>query len=134
LPIIVAESVVFYSAGSVMLFVPQQFADPTDVQCGLWTRAALEKMDRSFVVAMEQAFANGGESRAAAAASYAMNGKLRADELAIELAWRWFRDVRFEATAAEVRSRCPGVAPERVRSSFRRRLMAGFASNVGGNG
>jgi hypothetical protein len=89
----------------------------------LWSRAELEMMDREFCARVESAFSAGLESRAAAEASCIMNGKQRADELTIELAWRRFRDAKFEMTAVEVLARCPGVAPERVRVGVRRRVM-----------
>jgi len=79
-----------------MLFVPQQFDEPTDEQCGLWTRARLEQMNRSFVAAMEQAFANGGESHAAASATVLL--------------------------IAYVREQVPGIGVERIRSEFDRRF------------
>jgi len=113
-----------------MLFVlPAIFLDeellPGD---GLWNRGQFEAMDREFCARVEVAFAAKLESRAAAAATYTMNGKQRADELAIECAWRRFRDAKFEMTAVEVRSHCSGVAPERVRAGVKRRLM----ESVGG--
>ena len=127
LPIIVAESVVFYSAGSAMLFVPQQFDEPTDEQCGLWTRARLEQMNRSFVAAMEQAFANGGESHAAASATVLLNGSRRlAEEKAIEAAWNWLTRERGNVAASQiiayVREQVPGIGVERIRSEFDRRF------------
>jgi len=94
---------------------------------GFWTRDRLEEMDARFVAAMELAFAKGMESRAAAAATYAMNGKRRADEITIELAWRYFRDAKFDMTAVAIVARCPGVAPERVREGIKQR----FASWIG---
>src|SRR5215472_16635045 len=73
----------------------QRLSSPFDEELyagdGLWSRSELEEMNDRFVAAMEQAFANGGESRTAAAATVKMNGKPRADEIAIELAWRWLR-------------------------------------------
>ena|SRR5215472_9523630 len=106
-----------------MLFVPSFSLDSADGQCcGIWSRTQLEEMDRRFVAAMELAFAKGLESRAAAGATYAVNGKQHI-EAVIESARRWFRDVKFEATAAEVVARCPGVAPARIRAEFKRRLI-----------
>ena len=46
-------------------------------------------MDDRFTAAVKAAFDLGLESRAAAAATYAMSGKQRAEEIAIELAWRY---------------------------------------------
>jgi hypothetical protein len=83
-------------------------------------------MNRRFVEAVERAFELRLESRAAAAATVYVNGKQRTDEIAIELAWRWFVDVKFDASAAEVMSRCPGVAPESVRVAFKERLQHQF--------
>jgi hypothetical protein len=113
-----------------MLFVPLYFADLADEVCGIWTRVQLEEMDREFCARVEAAFAAKLESRAAAAATYTMNGKQRTDELAIELAWRWFRDAKFGATAVKVLARCPGVAPERVREGLWRRLRSGMSKRT----
>jgi len=111
-----------------MLFVPPIL--DLDGQCGLWTRDQLEEMDRRFVAAIELAFAKGGESRAAAAATYVVNGKQHT-EAAIEEAWRYLRtnmdagiDVSFMEVVARVRASSPGVAPERVREGIRRRLAS----------
>ena len=112
-----------------MLFVP--FSFDLDEQCGDWTREQLVQQNERFVAAVERAFELGLESRAAAAATYTMNGKQRADELAIELAWRWFRDAKFGATAVEVLARCPGVFPARVREGIRKRLMASAGLALG---
>jgi hypothetical protein len=89
---------------------------------GLWSREQLEEMNCRFVAAMELAFAKGLESRAAAAATYAVNGKQRADEITVELAWRWFVAANFDVPAAVILARCPGVAPERVREGIKRRF------------
>jgi len=59
---------------------------------GTWSRDQLEAMDAAYTTAVERAFELGLESRTAAAATYAVNGKQRADEIAIELAWRWLRE------------------------------------------
>src|SRR5262249_38809899 len=112
-----------------MLFVP-----PIDLdsQCGTWTRDQLEEMNGRFVAALELAFAKGLESRAAARATVrvksSLNGsRLLAEEVAIASVWNWFRDVKFEATAAavvaRVRASCPDVSVEKVREEFRRRLF-----------
>ena len=108
-----------------MLFVPQKILD-LDGQCGTWTRDQLEEMNDRFVAAMELAFAKGLESRAAAAATYAVNGRRRADEI-IELAWQWLRsnmESGVDISFAEVQARCPGVSHERVRAGFKRRLTS----------
>ena len=93
---------------------------------GLWTRDQLGEMDRRFVAAIELAFAKGGESRAAAAATYVVNGKQHT-EAVIEAAWCYLRtnmDAGIDVSFAEVLARCPGVAPERVRAGFKRRLTS----------
>ena len=59
--------------------------------CGLRSRRELEEMNDRFVAAVERAFELGLESRASASVTVKMNGKQRADEIAIELAWRWLR-------------------------------------------
>jgi hypothetical protein len=92
---------------------------------GTWTRNQLEQMNASFVAAVEKAFELGLESRAAARATVYVNGSRRlAEEAAIESAWRWFVDAKFEVTAVEVlkfvRARCLSVTAERVRVEFRR--------------
>jgi hypothetical protein len=88
-------------------------------------------MDKEFCDRVESAFSAGLESRAATEASCIINGKQCADELTIELAWRWFRDAKFGATAVEVLARCPGVAPVRVREGIRKRLMASAGLALG---
>src|SRR5262245_28313055 len=108
-----------------MLFVPPFSLDSADGVCsGTWTREQLLAMDACFTAAVLRALELGLESRAAAAATYAASGKQRADEITVELAWRWFRDAKFEATAVEVIARCPGVALERVRVGFKQRLAS----------
>ena len=59
-----------------------------------------------------------------------MNGKQRADEIAIELAWRWLRenmeanvDISFSEVVAFVNARCPGVDRARIGAEIKRRLM-----------
>jgi len=106
-----------------MLFVP---CLPGDEICGDYTHEQLLEMNNRFVAAVETAFEAGLESRAAAAATYfrnVTNGKQRT-EAVIEAAWCWFVDARFEATAAAIMARCPGVAPERVRVAFKERLFS----------
>ena len=73
-----------------MLFVPPSSLDSAEEVCGDYTRERLEAMDAAFVAAVELAFAKGGESRAAAAATYVVNGKQRA-EAVIEAAWCYLR-------------------------------------------
>ena len=96
---------------------------------GLWSCEQLVEMNACFVAAMELAFAKGAESRAAAAATYsrnAINGKQHA-EAVIEAAWCYLRtnmDVGIDVSFTEVLSRCPGVAPERVREGIKRRLTS----------
>ena len=97
--------------------------------CGLWSRTELEEMDSRFVAAVELAFANGLESRAAAAAIYsrnAVNGQQHT-EAVIEAAWRYLLTNMCEGkdvTSAAIVARCPGVPPERVREGFRWRLAS----------
>jgi len=89
-------------------------------------RRELEAMDQKFTAAMERAFELGLESRASASAIVKMNGKLRADEIAIELAWRWLREnmeAGIDVTFLEVVARCPGVDPHKVHAGIKRRLM-----------
>jgi len=112
-----------------MLFVPL-IPDLDEKLCnGIWTRDQLLEMDSRFKAAVELAFARGSESRAATAATYTMNGKRRADEIAIELAWRWLRenmdasiDVSFVEVVAFVNARCPNVAASRVQAEFKKRF------------
>ena len=112
-----------------MLFVPSLSDLDPELCNGIWSRDQLEEMDRRFVDAVETAFQLGLESRVAATATYAMNCKQRADEIAIELAWRWFRDAKFDVPAAAILVRCPGVSPERVRAGFKRRLTSWISSS-----
>ena len=122
-----AESADFGRAMLMPLIAP----DLVDERCGdgLWSRDQLEQMNGRFVAAMELAFANGLESRAAAAATYsrnAMNGKQHT-EAVIEAAWRYLLTNMCEGkdvTSAAIVARCPGVAPERVREGIRRRLAS----------
>ena len=99
--------------------------DELDRQCGLWSRSELEAMDSAFCARIEAAFDAGLESRASASATVKMNGKQRADEIVIELAWRWLRenmeanvDISFVEVVAFVQARCSGVTPARVRAGF----------------
>jgi len=107
-----------------MLFVPPIL--DLDGQCGLWIRAQPEEMDHRFVAAVELAFSKSLESRAAAAATYVVNGKQHT-EAVIEAAWCYLRtnmDAGIDVSFAEVLALCPGVAPERVRAGFKRRLTS----------
>src|SRR5262249_25112734 len=59
-------------------------------------------------------------------ATYAVDGK-RHTEAVIEAAWCYLRtnmDAGIDVSFAEVLARCPGVAPERVRAGFKRRLTS----------
>src|SRR5262245_30055527 len=92
---------------------------------GIWSRERLIEMDVRYVATVEAAFEAGLESRAAAVATVNVNGRQRlTEEGTIELAWRWFTEAKFQATALEVMARCPGVAPERVRVGFKQRLFS----------
>src|SRR5215472_7181876 len=105
-----------------MLFVP---CLPGDEVCGDYTREQLLEMNNRFVAAVEAAFAAGLESSSAARATVKVNGKQRlTEEGTIELAWRWFTEAKFQATALEVMARCPGVSPERVRVAFKERFFS----------
>src|SRR5262245_49530730 len=101
--------------------------EPGDEQVGDWSRSELENMDSRFVAAVEQAFASGRESRAAAAATVRVessSNRRRAEETVIEKAWIWFKrnkdeiDIPFSAVVA----RCPSIDPMRVQSGFDRRF------------
>jgi len=112
-----------------MLFVPPSSLDSAEEVCGDYTRERLEAMDAAFVAAVELAFAKGLESRVAAAASVRVgyrNGQQHT-EAVIEAAWCYLRtnmDAGIDVSFAEVLARCPGVAPERVRAGFKRRLTS----------
>ena len=112
-----------------MLFVPLHFADLDELE-GTWSRQELEAMNQKFVAACERAFELGLESRASASATVKMSSKQRADEIAIELAWRWLRenmeanvDISFSEVVAFVNARCPGVDRARIGAEFKQRLM-----------
>jgi len=99
---------------------------------GLWPRDRLEQMDAAFTGAVLRAFAAGLESPSAAAATVSFRkGSQRLEEAAIESAWHWFADAKFQATAVEVlefvRARSLSVTAERVRVEFRRRIFLGLA-------
>jgi len=119
----------------------QRLSFPVDEElypgCGLWPRAELEAMNAAFVARVEAAFASGLESRRAASATVRVgsslngSGRRRAEEKAIELAWRWLRenmercvDVSFAEVAAFVNARCPGVDRARIGAEIKRRFMA----------
>jgi hypothetical protein len=107
---------------------------------GTWSREQLETMNDRFVAAMEAAFDAGLESRASASATVKMNGKQRADEIAIELAWRWLRenmdagvDVAFVEVVAFVNARCPGVDRARIGVEIKRRFISWVSREPGGD-
>jgi len=106
-----------------MLFVP--LFSELDGQCGDWSRDQLLDMDSRFVAAVEAAFRAGLESRTAAAATYVVSGKQRAEAM-IEAAWRYLRtnmDAGIDVTFLEVAARCPGIDPHRVYVGIKRRLI-----------
>src|SRR5215475_15410254 len=123
-----------------MLFVPL-IPDLDEKLCnGIWTRDQLLEMDSRFKAAVELAFARGSESRGATAATYTMNGKQRADEIAIELAWRWLRenmdadvDVAFVEVVAFVNARCPGIDRARIGVEIKRRFISWVIREPGGD-
>jgi hypothetical protein len=85
----------------------------------------LEEMNRRFVAAVELAFAEGLESRAAAVATVRIgpNGSRRlAEEAAIQAGWNWFVDAKFDvpaaAVVARVRAQCPNIESARIRAAF----------------
>jgi hypothetical protein len=113
-----------------MLFAPSRLdALLTELNddnlCGTWDRKELEAMDLRFCEAVERGFANGGESRKAAAATVQVGRPGAVDaELAIESAWVWYccnRDT-IDIPFTEIVARCPGVAPMCVRLGFEKRL------------
>jgi len=116
-----------------MLFIPLiDDLDGEQLCGGIWSREQLLEMDSRFTAAVEAAFQAGLESRTSAAATYdvkKMNGKRRADEIAIELAWRWLRenmasaiDISFVEVVEFVNARCPGVPASQVRAGFEKRF------------
>jgi len=114
--------------------------DPLDEVEGNWSREQLETMNDRFVAAMEAAFDVGLESRASASATVKMNGKQRADEIAIELAWRWLRenmdadvDVAFVEVVAFVNARCPGIDRARIGVEIKRRFISWVSREPGGD-
>ena len=113
-----------------MLFVPPNSLDEELYPgCGLWSCSELEVTNSRFVAACEAAFANGLESRAAAAATYSRNAvnSKQHTEAVIEAAWRYLLTNMCEGkdvTSAAIVARCPGVPPERVRVGFKRRLTS----------
>ena len=125
-----AESADFGRAMLMPLIAP----DLVDERCGdgLWSRDQLEQMNGRFVAAMELAFANGLESRAAAAATYSrnvMNAKQYTEaviESAIESAWALLCNKKGDMLASEivtfVRERVPNIEPARVRFGFEQRF------------
>ena len=94
---------------------------------GLWTRDELERMNASFVVAVEAAFAAGLESRVVAGATVAFrNGNAAAIESAIEGAWDLLCRRAGEVSASEilafVRERCLNIDQACVRAGLAERL------------
>ena len=119
----------------VMLFVPAKIlALDEELSCGngIWSRSELLEMDARFCEALERAFANGTESRAAARATVRIgslrNGKGAVIESAIQAAWDLVCSKKGEMAASEVlafvRELVPGVPPERVRAEFKRRRFS----------
>jgi hypothetical protein len=118
------------------MLAPSIFLEKIDDLHGDWPREQLVQMNDLFTAAVERAFELGLESRAAAGATVrvgsSLNGSRRlAEDAAIQAAWRWFADVKFQATAVEVLARVrasySAVTAEQVREEFRRRLMASSA-------
>jgi hypothetical protein len=98
---------------------------------GLWPRDQLERMNASFVAAVETAFQLGLESRAAAAATVrlrsSLNGsRLLVEDTAIQAGWELLCSKEGEISFAEilgfVRERCPNIDPMRVRFGFEQRF------------
>jgi hypothetical protein len=98
--------------------------EPGDERHGDWTRAELAEMDGRYVAAVEAAFEEGLESRAAAAATVRVTKPT--EEEAIEAAWKflWEKDgdLPFAAIVEFVQARCPNVPAARVRIEFERRF------------
>jgi len=123
-----------------MLFVPPSLSDLDPELCnGTWSRAELEEMDARFCEALERAFANGRESRAAAAATVqiksSLNGSRRLDaDAAIGGVWQLFVEAKFDMTAVEVLKRvravCPKVSAETIRVEFWKRLRGSDGAMV----
>ena len=94
-------------------------------------------MDKEFCDRVESAFQAGLESRAAAAATVRVGGRLNGsrrlgEDAAIQAVWHWFVDAKFQATAVEVLARVrasySAVTAEQVRQEFWRRLKASASS------
>ena len=112
----------------------QRLTFPLDEELGdgLWPVAELERMNAAFVRSVLRAVAAGHESLVAASATVRVGVRLNgsrqlAEEAALGGVWKWFVDVKFDATAVDVMERvraiCPGISVEEVREGFRRRLM-----------
>ena len=126
---------------SRMLMRPILF-DPLDEVEGNWSREQLEAMDAAFIARVEASFAAGLESRSAAAATVQVKSSLngsrqRAEEAAIESAWRYLRtnmdagiDVAFVEVLAFARERCSGVTAEQVRVEFKKRFKGRWQSTA----
>ena len=124
-----------------MLMRPILF-DPLDEVEGNWSREQLEAMDAAFIARVEASFAAGLESRSAAAATVQVKSSLngsrqRAEEAAIESAWRYLRtnmdagiDVAFVEVLTFARERCSGVTAEQVRVEFKKRFKGRWQSTA----
>ena len=124
----------------------QRLSHPFDEELyagdGLWSRQELEIMDAAFCARVEAAFAAGLESRAAARATIQVKSSLngsrqRAEEAAIESAWRYLRenieagvDVSFVEVLAFARERCSDVTAEQVRVEFKKRFKGRWQSTA----
>src|SRR5215472_121332 len=109
-----------------MLFVPL-IPDLDEELCnGLWSRDQLVEMDSRFTAAVEAAFSQGLESRAAASATVRIGRNGKEVEAAIEAAWIWLwekeGDLAFSEIVAFVRARVPGIAAEHIRAGFEKRF------------
>jgi len=109
-----------------MLFVPL-IPDLDEGLCnGLWSRDQLVEMDSRFTAAVEAAFSQGLESRAAASATVRIGRNGKEAEAAIEAAWIWLwekeGDLAFSEIVAFVNARCPNVTASRVQAEFKKRF------------
>src|SRR5262249_24876151 len=106
-----------------MLFVPSILELDPELCCGTWSRTQLVEMDSRFRAAVEQAFAQGSESRAAAAATVRIGRNGKEAEAAIEAGWqelcRHRGDISFLEISQFVRKRCL-VDPVLIRAGFAR--------------
>jgi|SRR5262249_43497948 len=108
-----------------MLFIPSILDLDPELCCGTWTREQLVEMDSRFRAAVEQAFAQGLESRAVAAATVRIGRNGKEAEAAIEAGWgelcRNNGDISFVEIVQFVRKRCL-VDPALIRAGFARRF------------